>query len=257
MLSPRLRRSQARYGALVESMGPLEYVTATRHAFADVFMWRAPGWVLPLRSLRPLRPLSYTPSSVGLLSAMQSLAGRKKVLFFGSARKLAPTAILYALLRRAGSALRGLGLLVAPLLLRPAPRCSCVVVVIHKASIRYRNRYLPHPRTGEGSRLSHAFRRRKAVGFSGIFYALRAMPSKPTPFASSSTCNVSLCKGLWVPFGHYPRGLYRVFLPFNRYRLRRCSVLRRLRRLEIGIDFVDVIALSAVGRKLPAHGVLT
>ena len=176
---------------------------------------------------------------------------------FAPVATLPPTAVLYALLRRAGSALRGLGLLVAPLLVRPAPRCSCMVVVIHKASIRYRNRYLPHPRTGEGSQLSNAFRRCKAVGFSGIFYALRAMPSKPTPLASSSTCNVSLCKSLWVPFGHYPRGLYRDFLPFNRYRLRRCSVLRRLRRLGIGIDFVDDIALSADGRKLPAHGVLT
>ena len=179
------------------------------------------------------------------------------VLFFGSARKLAPTAILYALLRRAGSALRGLGLLVAPLLLRPAPRCSCMVVVIHKASIRKQIGSSPNRGRGMGARcfMRSVVARRWA---SSAFALLRrAMPSKPTPFASSSTCNVSLCKGLWVPFGHYPRGLYRDFLPFNRYRLRRCSVLRRLRRLEIGIDFVDVIALSAVGRKLPAHGVLT
>ena len=211
---------------------------------------------------------------------------------FAPVATLPPTAILYALLRRAAFSLTrscrlkgGIifwlrsqarsdrylirpppsGWLCAPRLgasRRSAPPAPCAAVLVHgscycKASIRYRNRYLPHPRTGEGSRLSHAFRRRKAVGFSGIFYALRAMPSKPTPFASSSTCNVSLCKGFWVPFGHYPRSLYIDFLPFNRYRLRRCSVLRRLRRLGLGIDFVDVIALSADGRKLPAHGVLT
>ena len=134
-----------------------------------------------LRSLSSLRPLSYTPSSVGL--ALRSAAWASR---------------------------------------RSAPRAPCAAVLVHgilhyQASIRYRNRYLPHPRTGEGSRLSHAFRRHKAVGFSGIFFALRAMPSKPTPLlppplATAACIRASGC----IPSG-IPRSTYVGCLPLNRY----------------------------------------
>ena len=184
--------------ALVESLGPLEYVTASRHTFAAVFTWRAPGRVLSLRSLRSLRPLSYTPSSVGLLSALQSLAGRKKVLFFSSARKLAPTAILYALLRRAGSALRGLGLLVAPLLLRPAPRCSCMVVVIAKPPyvIEIGTSHTPGRGKGVGCLMRSVVARRWAsqAFFTPFGQCLRSPPPLlPPPLATSVSVKASGC----------------------------------------------------------------
>ena len=76
------------------------------------------------------------PPPSGCFQPAKSCRLEGGINFLAPVATLPPTAILYALLRRAGSALRGLGLLVAPLLLRPAPRCSCMVVVIHKASIR-------------------------------------------------------------------------------------------------------------------------
>ena len=145
---------------------------------------------------------------------------------------------------------------------RSAPPAPCAAVLVRgscycKASIRYRNRYLPHPRTGEGSRLSHAFRRRKGVGFSGIFtpfgQCLRSPPPLlPPPLATSDSVKASGCPSGITPEAFTESSFILIGIDFVDV-----SVLRRLRRLEIGIDFVDVIALSAVGRKLPAHGVLT
>lgn len=204
-------------------MGPLEYVTKSATHLQSYSCGALLAGCFRSGRYAPSDRYLIRPPPSGCFQPDKVLQAERWYYFLAPVATLPPTAVLYALLRRAGSALRGLGLLVAPLLVRPAPRCSCMVVVIHKASIRYRNRYLPHPRTGEGSQLSNAFRRCKAVGFSGIFYALRAMPSKPTPLLPPPLATSVSVKASGCPSGITPEAFTETSF------------------LLIGIDFVDAL----------------